>query len=127
MNHQQRFSELYCQHHGIEAERFQWHFLRKSLHLHFIPFAWLFHLANRDYFLADLEFVEEVATATEYAAFSSARRGYWSHPANCGFLHNFLNLRISTNRAAKNFRRILPKRQLGGLELDAGSRAPVQL
>lgn len=91
------FRELYCEHHGIAHEKFERILVWRCLHWQARPFYWMLRL-NRDYSLADYEFVRGVGELRSRRGFHNEAAEFHYHPRNRGLLRTLFRLRISSHR-----------------------------
>lgn len=91
------FRELYCERHGIPADRFEHELVHRSLHWQARPFYWLLGL-NRAYTSPDYEFVRCVGDLRRWKEYRDEAIEYHYHPHNRGFLRTVLRLRVSAQR-----------------------------
>ncbi len=93
-----RFTDIYCQREHLATERFAGHLLQRTLYPHARVLAPLLRTLDRQHFLADNEFVQDVGNLTRTAHFAAVMQDYSKHYANHGILRRTLRLRISVRR-----------------------------
>ena len=96
------FRELYCEHHGVASDNFERVLVWRSLHWQAKPFYWLLRL-NRQYRVADHEFVRGVGELRSRRGFHNAAAEFHYHPHNRGFLRTVFRLRVSSRRLQSIF------------------------
>jgi hypothetical protein len=104
MGHVKTFRELYCEHHRIAHENFERVVVWRSLHWQARPFFWLLWL-NRDYYLADFEFVRGVGELRSRRDFRNEAAEFHYHPNNRGLFRTVFRLRVSSHRLQTIFER----------------------
>jgi hypothetical protein len=92
------FAEKYCQHYKIPPPHFRADLLRRTL---YPASRWLrpfLILLDRDYFAADLSYVESVGRLRRLRDLVTESNEFTHHPDNRRFLRQTLRLRISVGR-----------------------------
>ncbi len=97
------FAELYCEQNGLKPEKYEAVVLRRSLYPHARLIAPLIRWIWADHFVADIDFVRNVARLRRFREFAFESEEFAHHPANRGFLRLTVNLRISS----RTFRRLV--------------------
>jgi len=92
------FSERFCAQNGIEPEEFARMVFKRALYRRAWPFAGLLRFLSPNYFAADFDLIYGVAQLRRMREFMTEAERFNEHPANRGWLHRRLRLRVSTNR-----------------------------
>ena len=119
------FAELFCEKHGLSAEKYERVLLRRALYPHarllapIVAFLWPQH------FVSDLDFVRSVARLRRYREFFFESEEFAHHPANRGFWRSAAHIRISSRKLRRIVRATL--HQELDVEVDGSSAVPFRL
>ena len=102
-----RFKDTFCGCFGCPAEAFQETLLRKSLHPHLRPLAWLVRLMAPGFFREDLDYLGRVGETNAWQPFRTlANAIHHDRVLNHGLLRKSLHLRVSGSRLIKVYQAV---------------------
>jgi hypothetical protein len=113
------FAEIYCARHQVPPADFEIAVLLRVLPPHARLLAPLCQLFNRHHFAADIDLIRAVGRLNRLRHFSDEASEFKHHPANCGFWHNSMRVRVSTKRLRQLCKTTLPRGEEGRSPLAA--------
>jgi hypothetical protein len=118
------FAEIYCAHHKVPPVDFEITVLLRTLPPHARLLAPLCQLFNRNHFVADIDLIRAVGRLHRLRYFSDEVADFKHHPANCGFWHNQMRVRVSTKRLRQLLKATLPRGEEGSHPPMAAAKVP---
>jgi hypothetical protein len=112
------FAEIYCQRHNLLATDFENEVLLRTLYPHARLLAPLCQGLDSNHFASDIDLIRAVGRLRRLRDFADEAKDFAHHPANRGFWHTQLRVRVSTKRLRLLVKATLPRGE-------GGSRAPV--
>jgi hypothetical protein len=119
------FAELFCEKHGLSAEKYERVVVGRALYPHARLLAPLVAFLWPQHFAADLDFVRSVARLRRYREFFFESEEFAHHPANRGFWRLTAHIRISSRKLRRMVRTTL--HQELDVEGDDSSAVPFRI
>jgi len=113
------FAEIYCERHQLPPEDFEKTVLHETLYPHARLFAPMCRTFNPQHFAADFDLIRAVGRLQRLRDFTDEAKDFAHHPANTGFWHSLMRVRVSTKRLRLLVKATLPRGE-------AGSRPPME-
>jgi hypothetical protein len=102
------FQESFCRHFNVPPDRYTDEVLRRTLPRSARLLRFFLRLYDRDYFVADREFILGIGLLTRQGDFHAETQDFRYHPANRGFPRRALRLRVSANRMRQLISEVWP-------------------
>jgi hypothetical protein len=104
------FRELYCERHGLPAERFEDALTALAWYPHTRLVRWLMQVAHPKYLEPDREFVRAVGDLRTRRLFSNEAANFHHERANHWFIRRVLKARVSAERIRRVFDEVMGAR-----------------